>query len=214
MSGLIISDVGQEGLHLRAGSSDNVVRGVAVHRTGLADPEFGEGVYVGSAESNWCRYTACEPDRSDRNVLDSLTVSDTTAEAVDVKEGTSDGVIRDSTLSIAADAVVDSAVDLKGSGWRLASSIVTGGAAAVSVHVIVEPWGARNTVIDSDLRAGPGESGSSSRVPHVTRTTSWGAATRFSPEPSCLPSPAGDARDTRTRYRSLSPPGRGRRIVG
>lgn len=156
LSGLIISDVGQEGLHLRAGSSDNEVRGVAVHRTGLADPEFGEGVYVGSAESNWCRYTACEPDRSDRNVLDSLTVSDTTAEAVDVKEGTSDGVIRDSTLSIAADAVVDSAVDLKGSGWRLASSIVTGGAAAVSVHVIVEPWGARNTVIDSDLRAGAG----------------------------------------------------------
>lgn len=151
LSALTISDVGQEGLHLRTGSSDNTVSDVTVERTGLHDPQFGEGVYIGSAESNWCRYSDCQPDRSDRNVLERLRVSDTTAEAVDVKEGTSDGVIRSSTLSIARGAVVDSAVDLKGSGWSLTSSTVTAPAEAVSVHVILPPWGSGNTVSGSAL---------------------------------------------------------------
>lgn len=159
LSGVRIADVGQEGLHLRSGSSDNLVRAVSVSRTGLSDPEFGEGVYIGSAESNWCRYTACGPDRSDRNVFESLSVADTRAEAVDVKEGTSDGVIRSSTLSIAPDAVVDSAIDLKGSGWRVESSTVTGPAEAVSIHVILAPWGSGNTVSGSVLRAATGGRG-------------------------------------------------------
>lgn len=153
LSGLRISHVGQEGLHLRAASSDNLVRAVMVEQTGLTDPEFGEGIYVGSAESNWCRYSACQPDRSDRNVFEQLVVADTTAEAVDVKEGTSDGIIRASTLATATEASVDSAVDLKGSGWRLEDTTVTGPVDAVSVHVIVAPWGERNTVSGSDLRA-------------------------------------------------------------
>lgn len=147
-----ISDVGQEGLRLRTGSSDNVITRVTVERTGLVDPQFGEGVYVGSAESNWCRYTDCEPDRSDRNVLEGLTARDTRAEAIDVEEGTSDGGIRSATLSIAPDAVVDSAVDLKGSGWVLTSSTVMGPAQAVSMHVILAPWGSDNTVSMSVLR--------------------------------------------------------------
>lgn len=156
LSALEISDVGQEGLHLRSGSADNTVRAVTVERTGLVDPEFGEGVYVGSAEANWCRYSACEPDRSDRNLFDGLVVRDTTAEALDVKEGTTGGVVRGSSLSTGASAVVDSAVDLKGSEWRLEDSTVEGSVDAVSIHVILAPWGAGNVVASSVLRPGPG----------------------------------------------------------
>ena len=156
LSGLTISDVGQEGLHLRAGSADNTVRSVTIERTGLGDPEFGEGVYVGSAESNWCRYTACEPDRSDRNSFDDLVVRDTTAEAVDAKEGTTGGVVRGSALSTGPAPAVDSAVDLKGAQWRVEGNTIEGPVDAVSIHTILDPWGSGNVVVANTLRPGPG----------------------------------------------------------
>jgi hypothetical protein len=155
LSGVTISDVGQEALHLRAGSADNTVRSVTIERTGLADPEFGEGVYIGSAESNWCRYTACEPDRSDRNSFDGLVVRDTTAEAVDAKEGTTGGVVRDSSLSTGSAPAVDSAVDLKGAQWRLEGNAIEGPVDAVSIHTILAPWGSGNVVVANTLRPGP-----------------------------------------------------------
>lgn len=156
LSGLNISDVGQEGLHLRSASSDNLVHDIVVERTGLTDPKYGEGVYVGSAQSNWCRYTSCEPDRSDRNVFERIEVRGTTAEALDVKEGTTGGVVRASVLTVGPDAVVDSAVDLKGNGWTIDDTTVTGPVDAVSVHVILPPWGAENTVTASSLQPGAG----------------------------------------------------------
>ncbi|MFJ4159022.1 right-handed parallel beta-helix repeat-containing protein [Microbacterium testaceum] len=151
LSDLRISDVGQEGLHLRANSSDNLVQRIRVERTGLVDPSFGEGVYVGSAQSNWCRYTSCQPDRSDRNTFEQLSISDTMAEAVDIKEGTSDGVVRDSTLTVSAQAVVDSVVDVKGSGWTLDANMVVGAVDAISVHVILPPWGSANVLVRNQL---------------------------------------------------------------
>ena len=63
-----------------------------------AASKFGEGVYVGSAVSNWCEITACEPDRSDRNVVVANTISRTAAESVDIKEGTTGGVLADNTF--------------------------------------------------------------------------------------------------------------------
>jgi len=159
LSRLRISDVGQEGLHLRAASSDNRIEDTVVERTGLTDAKYGEGVYVGSAEANWCRYTSCEPDRSDRNVLERLEVRDTTAEALDVKEGTTGGIVRASVLAVGSDAVVDSAVDLKGTGWSIEGSTITGPVDAVSVHVILAPWGSDNLIASSTLQPGPGGQG-------------------------------------------------------
>jgi hypothetical protein len=65
-----------------------------VRETGRRKPKFGEGIYVGTARSNWCHISACRPDRSDRNVVEGNDIAGTTAESVDVKEGTSDGVVR------------------------------------------------------------------------------------------------------------------------
>ncbi|MEV6231410.1 hypothetical protein AB0L88_26505 [Saccharopolyspora shandongensis] len=58
-----------EGVHFRATSSDNVIQRSFVHDTGTEQPQYGEGVYFGSAESNWDKYgdTPGQPDRSDRN---------------------------------------------------------------------------------------------------------------------------------------------------
>lgn len=122
LQGLTVSNTGQEGVHLRAGSSDNLVQGLVVSDTGKTTPEYGEGIYIGTATSNWCDISACEPDRSDRNrVLDNKVFA-VTAEAVDVKEGTTGGELRGNDLTLGDTPAVDSVVDLKGNEWTVSAN--------------------------------------------------------------------------------------------
>ncbi|MCU1435585.1 MAG: hypothetical protein JWR71_2310, partial [Pseudarthrobacter sp.] len=93
IEGLLVEGIGDEAIHLRRFSSDNRVVGNTVTGAGLRKPKFGEGIYVGTAESNWCDISSCEPDKSDRNEISENIISGTTAESVDIKEGTSDGVL-------------------------------------------------------------------------------------------------------------------------
>jgi hypothetical protein len=152
LSGITVTDVGDEAIHLRRHSSGNRVEDSTVARTGLRRPEFGEGVYIGSAESNWCELTDCAPDTSDDNEIVGTTVSDVTAEAVDVKEGTSGGVLRDNVLSGPAGDEVDSVVDLKGSGWTVTGNQIASDAEdGIQVHVILDGWGADNLVRDNTI---------------------------------------------------------------
>ena len=76
--------------------------------TGIRREKFGEGVYVGSAQSNWCTISDCRPDRSDRNVIEGNAISGTTSEAIDIKEGTVDGVVFDNSFDGAAMTESDS----------------------------------------------------------------------------------------------------------
>ncbi|MCI2237840.1 right-handed parallel beta-helix repeat-containing protein [Paenibacillus sp. TRM 82003] len=143
---LTVHDIGDEAVHLKAASSGNVVRGLTIFDTGNRVPEFGEGVYVGSAESNWCVETQCLPDRSDRNIIMGNDISGTTSEAVDVKEGTSGGVVVDNVIdggSLAGDA--NSWVDVKGSRWLVQGN--RGHAspgAGFEVQSVVDGWGDGN----------------------------------------------------------------------
>ena len=149
---LAVHTTGQEGIHLRAASSDNVVRDSTVRLTGRTSPDFGEGIYVGSATSNWGTYSGGLPDASDRNQLVGNTITQTGAESVDVKEGTTGGVISGNTFDGATmtGSYADSWVDLKGNGW-----LVTGnrGSNAVldgfQVHGVVDGWGLGNTFRDN-----------------------------------------------------------------
>jgi nitrous oxidase accessory protein NosD len=145
IEGLMVTSVGDEAIHLRTGSSDNVVSGNSVRDTGLRRPKFGEGIYIGTARSNWCQITNCEPDRSDRNVIEGNDIAGTTAEAVDVKEGTSGGVLRSNTFDGSAMVESDSWVDVKGNGWRIQGN--SGRAAPADgfqVHEVLEGWGRGN----------------------------------------------------------------------
>ena len=118
--GLAVHHVGHEAIHLRAFSSDNLVRGNLVHHTGLRLAQFGEGVYVGSAQSNWCRHSGCRPDRSDHNrILGNRIGPDVTAESVDLKEGTSAGLVSGNTFVGARMTGADSWVDVKGNAYRV-----------------------------------------------------------------------------------------------
>ncbi|MFF2277401.1 nitrous oxide reductase family maturation protein NosD [Agromyces sp. NPDC058126] len=143
--GLDVSDIGDEGIHLRAGSSDNQLLDNTISDTGLRKPKFGEGIYIGTAESNWCDISKCEPDPSDRNLIEGNDISNTTSESVDIKEGTSDGILRDNNLDGAAIHKADSLVDVKGNGW-----LIEGNTAEQSpgdgfqTHEIVDGWGTNN----------------------------------------------------------------------
>jgi len=144
--GLLVTSMGDEAIHLRTHSTDNAVVGNTIRDTGLRKPKFGEGVYVGSAESNWCQLTDCQPDRSDGNLIEGNDIAGTTAESVDIKEGTSDGVLRGNTFDGADMVEADSWVDVKGNGWTISDNAGTSSPAdGFQVHEVVDGWG-RDTV--------------------------------------------------------------------
>lgn len=121
IDGVEVLNTGQEGIHLRTLSSDNVVANSLVHDTGKTNATYGEGIYVGSANSNWGTYTNGQPDRCDRNQLIGNTIRSTGAENMDIKEGTTGGLIRGNTFNGAGmtGSWADSWVDLKGNDWTV-----------------------------------------------------------------------------------------------
>lgn len=147
IEGMLIEQIGQEGLHLRAASTNNTVRDNEIRQTGLTSPEFGEGIYVGSAEKNWAQFGAGGPDRSDRNAIEGNKISDTTGECVDIKEGTTGGTLRANTFSGKAltGAPADSWVDVKGNDWVIADNVGSDSKAdGFQVHQVVAGWGIGN----------------------------------------------------------------------
>jgi len=86
--GLFVHGTGDEAIHLREFSSHDTVSHCIVENTGLLVHFYGEGIYVGSANKNWCRYTKCQPDASNDDLIEDNNIADTTAENIDIKEGT------------------------------------------------------------------------------------------------------------------------------
>jgi parallel beta-helix repeat protein len=170
IDGVEVFNTGDEGVHMRTSSSDNVLRNSAVHDTGRSQPGFGEGLYVGSAQSNWSKYGqngGTGPDRSDRNqALNNHFGPNVTAEHIDIKEGTVGGLVQGNTFDgrgISGANFADSWVDVKGSGYTVAGNHGTNaGASALvdgyQVHRIVAGAGCGNVFggNDSDLGGATG----------------------------------------------------------
>ncbi|MGW1977640.1 right-handed parallel beta-helix repeat-containing protein [Streptomyces sp. NPDC001889] len=157
---LTVESIGDEAIHLRDFSSDNVVRDNVVRATGLRKPKFGEGVYIGTAKSNWCTVTQCAPDESDRNAVIGNRISDTTGEAVDIKEGTTGGRVVGNTFDGAklAGSHNDSWVDVKGNDWLIQGNTGRNSPEdGFQTHQIVKGWGTGNTFSGNTARVdGPG----------------------------------------------------------
>jgi hypothetical protein len=118
--------IGDEGIHLRAFTSDSVVENSYVHDTGLTSPQYGEGVYVGSSASNWATYSRGLPDACDRDQILNNTIARTSAENIDIKEGTVGGLVSGNRLdatSISGENSADSWVDVKGNNWVISHNI-------------------------------------------------------------------------------------------
>ncbi|MEC5200147.1 hypothetical protein RCH21_002390 [Arthrobacter sp. PL16] len=158
IQGLTVTTTGDEAIHLRKFSTDNRVIGNTISNTGLRKPKFGEGIYIGTAESNWCDISNCEPDRSDRNEIAGNTISGTTSENVDIKEGTSDGILRDNSFDGSGIVEADSWVDVKGRGWVIADNAGADSPQdGFQTHEIVDGWGTENVFRDNVAQVnGPG----------------------------------------------------------
>jgi hypothetical protein len=145
LSGLFVGATGDEAIHLRTFSTDNLVVGNTVRDTGHRRAKFGEGIYIGSAHSNWCKYTDCKPDRSDRNAIVGNDIADTSSESIDVKEGTTGGSIVGNRMSGDGMTAADSWIDVKGNGWLVEGN--TGRDSpedGIQTHVVYQGWGRAN----------------------------------------------------------------------
>jgi len=150
-TGLAVHGIGNEGVHFRANSSDNTFEWSELFDTGNQSSEFGEGVYIGSAASQWEKFTGSPntPDRSDRNVVRNNKLGpNVRAEHIDVKEGTSGGLIQHNHFDgagMVSDGFADSWVDVKGNDYSLTDNQGAGSPAdGFQVHVVKDGWGNDN----------------------------------------------------------------------
>lgn len=156
LQNLSVHDIGAEGIHFRAFSSDNTLKNSHVYRTGVTAAGFGEGVYIGSAHSNWCSYTNCKPDNSDRNRIIANTIGpQVNAEGLDIKEGSSGGLVQGNRFDgsgISGEHFADSVIDVKGNRYTISGNTVVNhpGAAdknlvdGFQVHRAYTGWGNDN----------------------------------------------------------------------
>lgn len=149
---LHVTAIGQEAIHLRTFSRSNLIVDCEIDDTGLTDAGYGEGIYIGSAVSNWDTYTDGEPDTSDYNrVLGNSIGPNVRAEAIDIKEGTRGGEIAGNSFDGTGMSGVnhaDSWIDVKGNGYNLHDNTgVNTLQDGFQVHVVVDGWGRDNYFI-------------------------------------------------------------------
>jgi hypothetical protein len=160
IDGIDVGDIGAEAVHVRKNSASVIVRNSVIHDTGRTTPEYGEGIYIGSAKSNWASVmgSSSTPDRSDAAQVLNNTITNTTAEGIDIKEGTTGGIVAHNTFRNAGysgKGYADSWVDVKGNGYRIFDN--SGSSAlldAFQVHVALEGWGRSNEIRDNSVLSG------------------------------------------------------------
>lgn len=156
IAGLTVTGIGYEAVHLRSQTTDSLITGTTIRRTGLVTAKFGEGVYIGTSDRNWCKYNDCDPDRSARISIIDNTISDTGAEPIEAKEGTLDGSILGNTVSAGSrlDSDVSSLVLVSGNEWRVSGNTATGDT-EYGYQVITRADGSGNdNSIDGNLAVG------------------------------------------------------------
>jgi hypothetical protein len=158
--GLYVHGIGDEAIHLRSFSSWDTVSHNVIRDTGLDVPFYGEGIYVGSANHNWCRYSGCKPDQSDHDVIIDNNVADTTAENVDIKEGTSFGTITGNQFNGAGmnPSAATSWVNVKGNDWTITGNTgIDSNKDGFSDHQVYPGWGMGNVFASNHaIVNGPG----------------------------------------------------------
>jgi len=157
---LYVHGTGDEAIHLRAFSSYDTVSHNVIRDTGLYTGFFGEGIYVGSANANWCRYTACKPDESNFDDIVGNNIADTTAENIDIKEGTSYGKINGNQFDGVGMNLADATswVNVKGNFWTISDNTgIDSDKDGFSDHEVYPGWGMDNAFESNSAAVnGPG----------------------------------------------------------
>lgn len=155
---LAVTDIGDEAIHLRRNSSSNLIIGNTVRRAGSHNEKFGEGIYVGSAVSNWCTYTACLADESNYNIIANNDIADTTSESIDIKEGTIGGIVKGNRFDGEGMTAATAWINVKGNAWTIDSNYGQNSPEdGYQAHNILQGWGDYNLFTkNSGVVNGPG----------------------------------------------------------
>ncbi|MFS1512959.1 right-handed parallel beta-helix repeat-containing protein [Chengkuizengella sp. SCS-71B] len=132
-----VSYVGQEGIHVRDGSSNVTIENSIVEHTGATgDPKdmgYGEGIYVGSDRSVWkVNKGNSGYDRNVDNTIikNNIIGPNVTAELIDIKEGTSGTLVSNNTFlgsGISGHNYADTFIDVKGVNVIILDNVGYGG---------------------------------------------------------------------------------------
>lgn len=150
---IAVNNIGEEGIHFRKFSTHNVLQNSILNNTGLKTADYGEGVYIGTAVSNWSKYTNGIEDKCDSNKVINNTIGpNITAECIDVKEGSTGGIIRGNNFNstgITGANSSDSWMDVKGNGYLIENNTGFNPTGSVlkdgyQVHCAVDGWGNYN----------------------------------------------------------------------
>lgn len=122
-----VTQVGEEAIHFRKFSKHNIIKNSEVSYTGLKTPDYGEGIYIGTAYSNWSKISNGEPDKCDSNqVINNKIGPFVAAECIDIKEGTTGGLIKGNSFEskgIVGANYADSWIDVKGNYYIIENNI-------------------------------------------------------------------------------------------
>jgi hypothetical protein len=100
------SGQGQANVVIKTNSTHNKILHSQIHGGGISDAQFGEGVYIGTAESEWVNGV---PDRSDSNEVIGNHIYGTTADGIQSMAGTTGTLIRGDTIDGSAMVAISSA---------------------------------------------------------------------------------------------------------
>ncbi|MEU3462848.1 right-handed parallel beta-helix repeat-containing protein [Streptomyces sp. NPDC006733] len=160
IDGATVRAIGYEGVHFRSGSHHGVIKNSSVRDTGTTHPNYGEGVYIGSANGNWDQYAGpTGVDASDYvQVLNNRIGPNVAAEGIDIKEGTKGGVVRGNILDGTGEKNQnsgDSTIDVKGDKYVIDGNTVshpyTDG---FQVHNVYDPYGCGNAFTNNKFTLG------------------------------------------------------------
>lgn len=146
LDSLNVHDVGQEAIKVAEFSSHNILRNNWIHDTGKYKPGFGEGTYIGTADSQWDTATNGQPDKSDSNqVLNNTYGPNVKSENVDAKPGTTGGLIQGNTFNCAGESPDNTnaaCIGIKGNNYTFQGNTLTGSIKhGFDVVVLVQGWG-------------------------------------------------------------------------
>ena len=155
ISGCEVFDIGAEAIHVIDDSSYNLVENCTVHDTGLVKPEYGEGVYIGSAKNATeygfeCHYNTVRNCKFGPNIA---------ADHVDIKEFTHGNLVEYCTFDgtgMRGENGGDSFVEIKGNdtivryntGYRNGCEKQLYG---FDMNVQLDGWGQNNKIYDNTL---------------------------------------------------------------
>lgn len=153
IDGVFITKMGEEGIHFRTFSKFNIIQNSEITYTGLKNPAYGEGIYIGTAVSNWPKISNEEPDKCDSNQVIANKIGPyVAAECIDIKEGTTGGIISGNTFEaqgISGANSADSWIDVKGNYYLIENNVGNNTQPSVlkdgyQINCAVNGWGNYN----------------------------------------------------------------------